>query len=248
MNKDVPLLSVIVPAYNAADFITDAIGCIKEQDYPNIEIIVVDDGSTDRTREVVARNGGIQYVHQENQGAAGARNHGLRLARGSFISFLDADDVWTPSALQLLTQHLHHNPRTSVALGRVQYTHLITDNTGKRRMEAFGDPCISLSLDAGVFRRQIFKRVGVFDASLPSSEDIDWFMRAREAGALIDVLDAAVLFYRRHGRNLTQDRDASHRDLAYALKQSLDRRRRSCAADSLPSLTTQKSEATSQLR
>ena len=244
MSNDVPLLSVIIPAYNAADFINDAIRCIQEQDYPKLEVIVVDDGSTDATREVMAgRHGGIRYVRQENQGAASARNHGLRLARGSLITFLDADDVWTPDALKLLTQHLHDNPRTGVVLGRVQYTRLLTDSTGKHRMEAFGDPCISFSLDAGVFRRQIFERVGAFDASLHSSEDVDWFMRTREAGVFIDVLDAVVLFYRRHGRNLTQDRDASHRDLAHALKQSLDRRRRSHAAGSLPSLAPQKSAA-----
>jgi glycosyltransferase involved in cell wall biosynthesis len=244
MNNDSPLLSVIVPAYNAADFISDAIRCIEEQDYPKLEVIVVDDGSTDATGEVVAgRHSGIRYVRQENQGAAGARNHGLRLAHGSLISFLDADDIWTPHALKLLTQHLHDNPRTGVVLGRVQYTRLLTDSTGKHRMEAFGDPCISFNLGAGVFRREIFERVGAFDASLRSSEDVDWFMRTREAGVLIDVLDAVALFYCRHGSNLTQDRDASHRDLAHALKLSLDRRRRSLAAGSLPSLASQKSAA-----
>jgi glycosyltransferase involved in cell wall biosynthesis len=244
MSNDFPRLSVIVPAYNAANFIRDAIRSIEEQDYPTLEIIVVDDGSTDATREVVAgHNGAIRYVRQENQGAAGARNHGLSLARGSLITFLDADDVWTPSALKLLTEHLHDSPQTDVVLGRVQYTRLLTDSTGEHRMEAFGDPCISFSFDAGVFRRQIFERIGTFDASLRSSEDVDWFMRAREARVMIDVLEDVVLFYRRHGRNLTQDRDTSHRDLAHALKQSLNRRRRSSAADSLPSLATQKSGA-----
>jgi glycosyltransferase involved in cell wall biosynthesis len=247
MSNDVPLLSVIVPAYNAADFIPDAIRCIQEQDYPQLEVIVVDDGSTDRTRDIVlSRNGGIRYVHQENQGAAGARNHGLRLARGKLITFLDADDLWTPCALQLLTQHLHDHRQTEVVLGRVQYTRWLTDSTEKHRLEPFGNPCISFNLDAGVFRREIFERVGAFDLSLRTSEDVDWFMRARESGASIDVLDAVVLLYRRHERNLTQDRSSSHRDLAHALKKSLDRRRRLSAGTSLPSLAPHPSVARPQ--
>jgi glycosyltransferase involved in cell wall biosynthesis len=244
MSTGVSLLSVIIPAYNAAGFLSDAISCVQKQGYPKLEVIVVDDGSTDATREVVAGySGGVRYVRQENQGAASARNHGLQLAHGSLVAFLDADDVWTPDALKLLTQHLCDNPRTDVVLGRVQYTRWLTDGAGKQAIETFGDPCISFSLDAAVFRRQIFERVGAFDASLRSSEDVDWFMRAREVGVSIDVLEDVVLFYRRHGRNLTQDRDASHRDLAHALKQSLDRRRRSSAPGSLPSLVPQKSAA-----
>jgi len=242
--SDVPLLSVIVPAYNAAGFVRDAIGCIQQQGYPKLEVIIVDDGSTDATREVVAAcPGDVQYVHQENQGVASARNHGLCLARGSFISFLDADDIWTPGALKLLAQHLHDHVQTGVVLGRVQYTRLLTDRVGNHHMKAFGDPCVSFNLGAGLFRKQVFERVGVFDTNLHSSEDVDWFMRAREAAIRIELLDEAILLYRRHGQNLTQDRAASHRDLARALKQSLDRRRRSCAASSLPSLATQQSTA-----
>jgi len=244
MSERFPLLSVIMPAYNAARFIGDAIHSIQEQNYPRLEVIVVDDGSTDATREVVANHqSGIRYIRQENQGPASARNTGLHLARGSLITFLDADDIWTPDALDLLTQPLHDNPEISVVLGRVQYARLHSDGKGKRRMETFGHPCISFSLDAGVFRRQVFEQVGALDANLHSSEDVDWFMRAREAGVFIDALDAVVLFYRRHGCNLTQDRGASHRDLAHALKQSLDRRRRSNTASSLPSLAADPSAA-----
>jgi len=235
-----PFVSVIVPAYNAANFIGEALACVEEQDYPRLEVIVVDDGSTDRTRAIVAdRHNAVRYVHQENQGVASARNHGLRLARGSFVSFLDADDLWAPGALGLLGQHLQDNPRTGIVLGRVQYTRLRIDTAGNYLAETFGDPCFSFNLGAGLFRRDVFDRIGVFDPTLRSSEDVDWFMRAREAGVSIDVLDTVVLLYRRHGSNLTRDRHASHRDLAFALKQSLDRRRRSHTAGSLPSLAGQ---------
>ena len=241
MSEDFPLLSVILPTYNAAGFINDAIRSIQEQDYPKLEIIVVDDGSTDATREAVASHPGtVRYVRQENQGPAGARNHGLRLARGSLVTFLDADDVWVPGTLNLLAQQLHDNPQAGIVLGRVQYARLFTDSTGNHRTEPFGEPCISFNLGAGMFRRQVFERVGFFAAGYHSSDDVDWFMRAREVSVVIDLLDAVVLVYRRHGRNLTQDREISHRDLVRALKKSLDRRRQLHRATSLPSLAQQK--------
>jgi glycosyltransferase involved in cell wall biosynthesis len=231
-----PLLSVIVPTFNAADFLGEAIECIGAQGYPKLEIIVVDDGSTDDTARVIADlQGEVRYFQQENLGPAGARNTGLRLARGELISFLDADDLWTGNALRVLTTHLEKHSDLDVVLGLVQYVRYERGLAG-RPMEFFGNPCFSLSLDACIFRRAVFDKVGNLDESLRSSEDVDWFMRAREKGIAMDVLNRAVLYYRRHSRNLTQDRVRSHHDLAYALKMSLDRRRRSGVADSLSNL------------
>ncbi len=231
------LLSVIVPAYNAAEFLGEAIGCIQQQGYPELEILVVDDGSSDATGRVAAEFGSsVRYVRQENQGPAGARNHGLRLARGGLVTFLDADDLWSPRALEHLGDHLRDNPQTEVVLGRVQYVRRRADGASNNCWEPFGEPCVSLSVDAGIFRRSVFDKVGWFAPGLGSSDDIDWFMRAREARVVMKVLQEVVLFYRRHERNLTRDRNASHRDLALALKRSLDRRRAN-SLESLPPIT-----------
>ncbi len=222
MNDATPV-SVIVPTYNAAPFISDAIECVLTQDYPADEIIVVDDGSTDMTAQVVAGFGGaVRYVHQENQGPAGARNVGLRLARGRLITFLDADDLWAPSTLRVLRDRMVCDPGAEIVLGLIQYMRRATKGS---LFEPFGEPCFSLSLDAALFRREVFDKVGFFDTSRRSSEDIDWFLRARESGAALQVINDVVLFYRRHNDNLTRDRESSHRDLAHALKRSLDRRR-----------------------
>jgi len=222
-----PLLSVVVPVYNAADFIAEAIDCIFSQEYRNLEVIIVDDGSTDGTASALPpREARLRYLRQENRGAASARNYGLRAARGELITFLDADDLWSANAIDVLTRYLVGHQDIEIAMGRLQYArHVPSFPPGKFRLEPFAEPCISLSLDAGVFRRSVFDKVGYFDVSMRTSEDIDWFMRAREAGVAIHFLEDVVLFYRRHDHNLTQDRDVSHSDFARALKKSLDRRR-----------------------
>ena len=96
-----PLVSVIIPAYNSADFIDEALKSVFDQTYKDLEIIVVDDGSTDDTRAVLEKYGDrVNYHYQDNNGPASARNRGIKLARGKYIAFLDADDLWLPTKLE----------------------------------------------------------------------------------------------------------------------------------------------------
>ena len=101
MNQD-PLVSIIIPSWNTAAYVGEAVDSALAQTYPNIEIIVVDDGSTDNTKELLqpyADAGKIHYVYQANKGLAGARNTGIRMAKGEYIAFLDDDDEWLPAKL-----------------------------------------------------------------------------------------------------------------------------------------------------
>ena len=226
-----------MPAYNAGAFLADALGCIQEQGYDSVEVIVVDDGSTDDSTDIVSSFGRqFARVRQRNQGAAAARNHGLRLAKGNVIAFLDADDLWPPETLKLLATYLDRHPETEVVLGRVQYMRRAASANGKWVFERFADPCLSFNLGAGLYRRNVFDDIGQFDESLRISDDTDWFMRARERGIVLSFLNEVTLFYRRHDANMTLARDATHAELARALKQSLDRRRRSGKAESLKQL------------
>ena len=232
-----PFISVIIPAYNAAEFLADAVQCIWDQNYPELEVILVDDGSTDDTPRVAASFGGkVRYTRQENQGPGSARNHGLRLARASLIAFLDADDLWPPYTLKLLGSHLADYPGTEMVLGRMQYLRQIQGPDGRPKLEPFAQPVLTLNLDAGLFRKAAFDKVGPFDPTMASSDDMDWFLRAREARISMDFVEQVVLFYRRHDHNLTHDRKASLSHFTHALKRSLDRRRQSGAAESLPPL------------
>src|SRR5262245_22494060 len=106
-----PIFSVIIPAFNRAKVLRDALDSVFVQGIPEVQVIVVDDGSTDDTGAVVAAYGrGVEYIHQEKSGPAGARNTGLKRARGRFISFLDSDDVWLPGKMNAELAIFESNP------------------------------------------------------------------------------------------------------------------------------------------
>jgi glycosyltransferase involved in cell wall biosynthesis len=183
----------------------------------------VDDGSTDTTASLAQGCGEqVEYVFQENAGPAAARNRGINLARGQFIAFLDADDLWAPARLAEQVGYLQQNAECDVITGRIQYEWLPGAEEPDPLFEA---PVTGVHLGTGLFRRSVFERVGVFEESLRFCEDHDWFLRAREETIAIHVLDRVVLRYRRHGGNMTLDREATRRPMASVLQRSLQRRR-----------------------
>ena len=179
---------VIIPVYNWERFLAEAIQSVQRQNHHLLEIIVVDDGSTDKTAEVAAQfQDRIRYVYQPNQGAPAARNTGLKIASGDIIGFLDADDLWTENKLELQLPRLVDNPSIDIVLSyqkRLRLTAYIDDIP---QFEEFEEPQINLSLGSGIFRKSIFKKVGLFDENLYHCDDWDWFMRARELGISMET-------------------------------------------------------------
>ncbi len=110
-----PLVTIVIPSYNRADYIAETIESVLAQTYPSIEVIVIDDGSTDNTKEIVERYvPQVQYVYQENAERGASRNHGLRLAQGEYISFLDSDDLWLPEKLATDVEFIEARPNIGV--------------------------------------------------------------------------------------------------------------------------------------
>ena len=231
-------VSVIMPAYNSAAFIPDAVESIRRQAYPRLELIIVDDGSTDSTADVAKSLTGldVRYVYQPNGGPARARNHGLRLARGDVIALLDADDLWPPDRLRCQLRYLERDPLTDVVLGRFQCVRGVPRADGGSDLQILSLALVNLLVGAALYRRRVFDRVGGFDEAMRYGEDWDWFMRAREQGVPIGVHDDVTLLYRRHQGNITRGRDVKELALT-VLKKSLDRRRQQHGAGhSLPSV------------
>jgi glycosyltransferase involved in cell wall biosynthesis len=230
-----PLVSVVIPVFNGERFLREAVQSVLDQQYAPVEIIIIDDGSTDGSA-TVARSlpEPVRYLHQTTQGPAAARNRGIEHAQGNLIAFADADDLWPAGKLELQLPYLR-DPKIDIVLGRIQQVRLSENGNGETRADEFADPAFSVNLGSAVIRKSVFDSVGLFDETMRYSEDVDWFMRAREAGAAIVTIDAVTLLYRQHEQNMTRGKSTSELNVLKALKRSLDRRReRTGVAPELP--------------
>jgi len=219
-----PLVSVVIPAYNAEGPLERALASVLAQDYEPFETIVVDDGSTDGTAQTVARFPAVRYVRQENAGPSAARNRGVEEAAGELVTFVDADDEVPPAKLSVQVSYLLEHPDVGCVLGR-QDVELEGGGAPEwiGRDPVFGDfagvPLMSL-----MTRTETFRELGGFDTSLRIAEDRDLLVRMRERGVGIAVVPEVVLLRRFHGTNLTFERPESH-PLLRSLKDKLDRAR-----------------------
>ena len=221
----VPLVTVVIPVWNGARFIGEAIENVLSQNYPSLEIIVVDDGSTDDTAEVVRRLPcDVRYFRQENSGPAAARNRGIRDSSGDLIAFLDADDLWSEDHLQLLVREMTERPELDVVHGHAQLLTYVAE-TGAYEYTGSPEEAFPYYIGAGLYRKRAFDRVGLFDRTLRFGEDTDWYTRAREKGARMERLDLVTLLVRRHGENMTEDRKEIELSMLRVFKKALDRKR-----------------------
>jgi hypothetical protein len=219
-----PLISVIIPVYNREKFISKVVSNIFSQNYPAIELIIVDDGSTDGTRQAIeSQPHDIRYFHQENGGPASARNRGIRDASGEFIAFLDSDDLWPENNLWLLLKEFEQEPGLEVVRGFAQlFTTSVDGNieySGNFR-NAFPD-----YIGAGLYRRSVFRKVGLFDPGLRFGEDADWYNRARENEIRIKRVEAITLLVGRHGDNMTEGKNLVELNALKVYKKMIDRKR-----------------------
>lgn len=220
-----PAVSVIVPVFNGERFIREAMECILSQGYPSLEIIIVDDGSTDKTRDIAEElPAGVRYLNQANLGPAAARNRGINEAMGEYIAFLDVDDLWPKDNLSLLVKELLKNDDIDVVHG---YTQIARYNQITDTYEYEGNPAESFpySIGAALYRRSVFTKVGLFDTALLYGEDTDWFSRAKDLNVNIKRLQEVTMVVRRHGNNMTCGKNAIELNVLRVFKKRLDRAR-----------------------
>ena len=235
------LISVIMPAFNAEPFIASGLKSVLDQGYEHVEIVVVDDGSSDRTAEVAEQFAPtVRCIRQSNAGAPAARNRGLMAAKGEFITFLDADDVYEPGRLGLQMRKLMGNPEIEFVVGQRRSEELCSAPGEPLAFTPIEPPNkMTLSLGACLFRLSAFEKVGNFDESLRHCDDWDWFMRAREMDIPMLIHTDVVLCTRLHLQNLTRNKEDGQRYLALMLKRSIDRRRKASGeAKSLASFSS----------
>jgi len=209
-----------MPVYNGEAFLEEALDSIEAQDYERYETVVCDDGSTDRTGEILASRPGIRVVRQENRGAGAARNAAVAASKGELLAFFDADDLWPTSRLSLQVSYLLEHPEAGCVLGRQEWTNPPPWLT---RDPVYGD-LDGIPLLSAMIRREVFEGLGGFDPSFRVAEDTDMLVRMRERGIEIAILPVVILHRRFVGSNLTAGGE-SPRALLRSLRQKLERDR-----------------------
>jgi glycosyltransferase involved in cell wall biosynthesis len=208
-----PRVSVIVPAYNCAGYLDQTLRSVLAQTFADLEILVIDDGSTDATGDVALGFGdAVRYERQNNRGVSAARNRGLSLARGEWIAFLDADDLWEPRKLEAQMALADRRPAAGViyCLNRYIDGHgaeieNYVRRIGVHRGETFVDLFCEFFLltSATIVRRDVVQKVGAFDESLKVGEDYDFFLRALLRTEL-EVVEQPLLRRRVHPGSLSR--------------------------------------------
>lgn len=198
-------LSVIMAACDTEAYVGEAIASVLESADRLLELIVVDDGSTDTTADI-ARSFGepVRVIHQDNRGAAGARNTGLAAARGAFIGFLDSDDLWVAGRPDPRLAALDEDPGLAGVSGHGRF--FVGSGEGDRELVL--DPINASEMGTLILRREVFDTVGGFDETFALAEDMDLISRIREAGMSLKTLDARVFLVRLRPGSLTRDREA----------------------------------------
>lgn len=232
-------ISVIIPVLNGEQFISQALDSVWAQSPRPTEAIVIDDGSSDRTPTILkARSEPLTILTSQKLGPAGARNKGLKIARGDLITFLDADDLWPEDKLSRQIKELNDHPEADISLGMIKDLPLPGAEKKTFRFRLPDNTLYSYYLGAGLYHRRVFDKVGFFDESLRYCEDVDLFLRCQEDGVNIRLADFVTLIYRRHAGNMSRGMGLGDVGLQRVLKMSLDRRRRKGSkAGSLRQLT-----------
>lgn len=229
-----PLVSAVVPVRDGERFLAAALDSILGQNYKPLEVVVIDDGSTDGSAAVAAAFGNrVRYVYQESAGPSLARNAGLKLARGPVVAFLDADDVWLPHKLARHIEVMLLQPELVFTVSLIRHFlepgHEIPAGLNPRLLEEDVPAFLPSTL---VARREAFDVVGGFDPTLRMAEDMDWFSRAKDLRVASQLITETLVMKRVHDRNLSNATGPNVPAVFRVIRDSIRRKRQQ--TDSAP--------------
>ena len=234
--KDKPLVSIIIPCYNAEKTIIYSLDSILKQHYDNYEIIIVDDGSNDATYRVTQNyqmahpSKNIRLFSFDHRGVAHARNKGLDMATGEIIAFIDADDTWLPHKLQMQVQFLQTNPDVDMIFGDIRFLQngkLSNDSLSMMQEQAERPTLLQLikhrpiPLSTVAIRRSSIRKVGNFDCELESCEDYDLWYRLLASGVILAGIKEVIAIVRIRPDSLSADLNRYKRSMSSVWKKLL---------------------------
>lgn len=217
-----PLISIVIPYYNGEQFIDDTLESLFAQNYKNLEIILVNDGSSTTSRAYLEKfHGRITIIDQENRGIAAARNTGIKHAQGTIIGIMDQDDLWPQGRLVMTLQHLVRNDYGFIR-GHTKAFEVHADGSRSSSDLVF----LPVLVGAALYKRTTIDTVGPFDESMKEGDDFDWNIRLNETQIPWKEIPELTLLYRKHGQNHSiTNTDFIRRGLLVSAKKKLDRMR-----------------------
>jgi glycosyltransferase involved in cell wall biosynthesis len=203
MTGNKPLVSIIMPVYNGEKYVSQALESLFKDVYRPIEVIAVDDGSSDNTAQIIEEYENVHYIYQDHEGVASARNKGIAVSRGEIIAFLDCDDIWQPNRLTATVSYFQQRPEIGYVLGKeMMFVESGCEVPPWVKPEWLEKPQDASNTGVLVARRATFDLVGLFNAYIVG-EDTEWLVRASEAGVPVARLPEVVLHRRIHEENLS---------------------------------------------
>lgn len=226
MNENI-LVSIIIPVYNGEKYIADTIQSVIDQTYKNWELIIVDDGSTDNTADVVKQfnDSRISYIKKNNTGVSDTRNLGATISKGEILCFLDADDIWLPENLEKKVEKLITEPKGVLVYSSMflwdERNDYKTCKTTKKIVEddwgKFRRLMVPTIPSSAIIKRDYFFEAGMFDTNISTSADFDLTIRLRELGEFI-YLEEPLVLYRCHPSQMHNNIALYKHDMIYILK------------------------------
>jgi glycosyltransferase involved in cell wall biosynthesis len=226
MSSTIPFVTVVIPAFNAERYITQAIDSVLHQTCGMFEVIVADDGSTDQTRSVVERFGPlVRYEYQRNAGPANARNRGIELASADFVAFLDADDVWHPEKCAVQMAHFNEFPQLVGSAAHVR--NFLSEDAATGTAPQGQVVTLGTTL---MVRRSLFDAVGMLNPEYWHRDLQDLLVRAEDRGFKIEILPDVLAQRRIHSNNMSSHRSGADQLELIAITRARHARRRAAGA------------------
>jgi glycosyltransferase involved in cell wall biosynthesis len=220
-----PTVGVVVAVRNGVDQLAAALEGVLSQEPAPTDVVVLDGGSTDGSADLAATVDGVRVVAQVGLGLGAARNQALREVRGELVAFCDSDDRWAPDSLTLRIEHLSSYADCDAVIGRVVTTSLDDEVVPDVHIQRLGVPLPGYTPGALLARRRVFDAVGPFNESMRIGTDSEWFVRLRQSGCRLDLLDDVVLFKGVRATSLSADVDTYRRELLTVARAYITRRR-----------------------
>lgn len=203
-----PLVSVIIPAYNAESYLAITLESVLNQTFSNFEILIIDDGSTDKTTHIALKysllDDRIRLIKQDNHGVATSRNVGIKYAKGEYLAFLDADDIWLPHKLETHIEHFHNTPNLGLSFGKVEFItvdgHSTKQYSNSRLQNIHPEDLyyenLVITPSNAVIPKQVFAEIGGFDPEINGMEDAELFLRITCSHWKVEGIDQILIQYR----------------------------------------------------